>query len=127
MASTVIKGKDPEIVEEQQNTTSTQETTEIDPRQRFIDTKDRLKDPRIEYWWLHERQENKVSWTDAADEIERGEIEQVIRAYFAPRHALRQYIFTVIATSGDNRLVQWWVDEGHKLDYKTCKKAIKDI
>src|SRR5207248_6428070 len=98
VASTEAKEKNPEIIEEQQATTSTQETTEIDPRQRFIDTKDRLKDPRIEYWWLHERQEDKVSWTDAANAIERGEIEQVIRAYLTQYHDLRQYIITKIAT-----------------------------
>src|SRR5947208_5772386 len=88
VASTEIKGKDPEIIEEQQTTTSTQETTVVDPKQRFINIQDQLKDPRIDYWLFNEYKENTVPWTEAEDALERGEVEQVVQAYFEQYHTL---------------------------------------
>src|SRR5205085_6201443 len=64
---------------------------------------------------------------EVADALERGEIEQVVQAYFEPYHTLKQYIFSIVTTSGDEQLIYWWAYEGHKLNRKNCKKVIKDI
>src|SRR5207244_3392219 len=88
---------------------------------------DQLRDPRIDYWLFNEYKENTVPWTEVADALERGEIEQVVQAYFEPYHTLKQYIFTIVTTSGDDQLIYWWAHEGHKLNRKNCKKVIKDI